>query len=480
MTVRFDSVRTVMRRLMAPVPFPVRTDYTSAWTPGHLEVLQQGATGVAQTAISSRIVNGRVVSSTILQRTVVVPPVAERRRSAPWSMYDGTLTEPGTGATTQRGEASWYDPPWSGLTAAHPWLPFGTLVTVTDRATGRSVTVVIDDRGPFGPGRIIDLSPEAFAQLRPDRPGVLDVELDWYTSMRAGGGTRDPTIEVARSELPAGCEPGRSDRPRRRCRSRCRRRGHRRRARIAHHGARRCRRRPCAGDRVRPGVVAGARRGGRGPPHGRDPARRRHEAGLGRDARRRQLGVLREPSVQRRYLDRARRARGRPVGDADRGDAAARGRRSAGRHARTARGLWRRQPARRLPSQLGGCSDGPAGGVLATPNCGLRPSCDSTGCPGRPSTSTRPSCGPSSTPPSRNAARRCATRCAGGLSAAAADGALATAGVDPTARPETLDLAAFARVTEAVHHDRGTRTRSSTCSCGSSADATTVTTTSRP
>lgn len=45
----------------------------------------------------------------------------------------------------------------------------------------------------------------------------------------------------------------------------------------------------------------------------------------------------------------------------------------------------------------------------------------------------------------RNALRRL------GLSAAAADGALATAGVDPTARPETLDLAAFARVTEAVH-----------------------------
>ena len=89
------------------------------------------------------------------------------------------LVEPGTGATTETGEASWYDPPWSGLTAAHPWLPFGTLVTVSDRHTGRSVTVVIDDRGPFGPGRIIDLSPEAFAQLSPLGRGVLDVELDW-------------------------------------------------------------------------------------------------------------------------------------------------------------------------------------------------------------------------------------------------------------------------------------------------------------
>jgi rare lipoprotein A len=119
------------------------------------------------------------VSTSVTRLGVVEPAVAERRLSAPWSMYDGTLTEPGTGATTQAGDASWYDPPWSGLTAAHPWLPFGTRVTVTDRATGRSVTVVIDDRGPFGPGRIIDLSPEAFAQLAPLGRGILHVDLDW-------------------------------------------------------------------------------------------------------------------------------------------------------------------------------------------------------------------------------------------------------------------------------------------------------------
>jgi len=47
------------------------------------------------------------------------------------------------------------------LTAAHRSLPFGTLVQVTNRRTGRSVVVRINDRGPFIRGRVIDLTPAA-------------------------------------------------------------------------------------------------------------------------------------------------------------------------------------------------------------------------------------------------------------------------------------------------------------------------------
>ena len=105
--------------------------------------------------------------------------MTERIVSGPESMYGGTVDVPGSRGDTQTGLASWYDPPWSGLTAAHPSLPFGTRVTVTDLDTGRSVTVVIDDRGPFGQGKIIDLSPEAFAQLEPLGRGILHVKLSW-------------------------------------------------------------------------------------------------------------------------------------------------------------------------------------------------------------------------------------------------------------------------------------------------------------
>ena len=45
------------------------------------------------------------------------------------------------------------------LTAAHRTLPFGTKVKVTNKSNGRSVTVTINDRGPFVRGRVIDLTP---------------------------------------------------------------------------------------------------------------------------------------------------------------------------------------------------------------------------------------------------------------------------------------------------------------------------------
>jgi len=70
-----------------------------------------------------------------------------------------------------RGKASWYGPGFHGrrtangeifnanaMTAAHRTLPFGSKVRVTSQASGRSVVVRINDRGPFVGNRIIDLS----------------------------------------------------------------------------------------------------------------------------------------------------------------------------------------------------------------------------------------------------------------------------------------------------------------------------------
>jgi len=65
-----------------------------------------------------------------------------------------------------------------GLTAAHRTLPFGTRVRVTNVATGQSVTVRVNDRGPFVPGRVLDVSSSAAKTLGITGQGVAKVKLD--------------------------------------------------------------------------------------------------------------------------------------------------------------------------------------------------------------------------------------------------------------------------------------------------------------
>lgn len=64
------------------------------------------------------------------------------------------------------------------LTAAHPTLPFGTRLRVTNVATGRSVTVRVNDRGPYMPGRIVDVSYSAAQTLGMVGKGLANVRLD--------------------------------------------------------------------------------------------------------------------------------------------------------------------------------------------------------------------------------------------------------------------------------------------------------------
>jgi rare lipoprotein A len=62
------------------------------------------------------------------------------------------------------------------FTAAHKTLPFGTIVEVTNLANNKSVEVKINDRGPYGPGRILDLSSSAFEEIALLSSGVINVQ----------------------------------------------------------------------------------------------------------------------------------------------------------------------------------------------------------------------------------------------------------------------------------------------------------------
>ena len=91
---------------------------------------------------------------------------------------------------TLRGIASYYADEFNGratssgeifdmnsFTAAHKTIPFGTIVEVKNLSNGKSVTVKINDRGPFVAGRIIDLSKAAAKQIDLIRTGTAEVEL---------------------------------------------------------------------------------------------------------------------------------------------------------------------------------------------------------------------------------------------------------------------------------------------------------------
>jgi rare lipoprotein A len=86
------------------------------------------------------------------------------------SLYGGAFA----GKRTASGEM--FDP--ERLTMAHPTLPFGTRVRVTNLQNQRSVEVVVNDRGPFVPGRIADLSAAAARQIGMVVDGVVEALLE--------------------------------------------------------------------------------------------------------------------------------------------------------------------------------------------------------------------------------------------------------------------------------------------------------------
>jgi len=109
---------------------------------------------------------------------VPVPPAAKKSPAVPAKL-------------PQTGLASWYGAQHqgkqtasgtifdqAGLTAAHPSLPFGSKVKVTNLANGKSVEVEITDRGPFAGNRIIDLSQAAAKVLEMIESGTATVRLE--------------------------------------------------------------------------------------------------------------------------------------------------------------------------------------------------------------------------------------------------------------------------------------------------------------
>ncbi|HSV18756.1 MAG TPA: septal ring lytic transglycosylase RlpA family protein, partial [Casimicrobiaceae bacterium] len=119
------------------------------------------------------------------------PPAVEAPATAPPSVAQPPAPEPQEPVRTLRGKVSMYGDEFAGrktangevfdpqaLTMAHRTLPFGTRVRVTNLENHRSVEVVVNDRGPFIPSRIADLSEAAAKRLGMVAHGVVDALLE--------------------------------------------------------------------------------------------------------------------------------------------------------------------------------------------------------------------------------------------------------------------------------------------------------------
>lgn len=131
------------------------------------KVTQKGEKGAEE--ILYRVVyhNGKEITRKVIDRKRVKEPVKE-------VTTEGTYVKLGK---AHSGRASWYA--FTGtMSAANPWLPIGSYVKVTNEANGKSVIVRINDRGPFVPGRIIDLDKVAFQKIASLGAGVISVKME--------------------------------------------------------------------------------------------------------------------------------------------------------------------------------------------------------------------------------------------------------------------------------------------------------------
>src|SRR6266478_3393254 len=142
---------------------------------------------------------GCIAGCSLKEEPVPLPPVTQAHEEAapapaPQAPAPQTHEEDapaGKPKTTQVGTASWYGPGFHGqetasgetfdqhaLTAAHRTLPLGTVAKVTNLETGQSVTVTINDRGPYVQGRQLDLSQAAATQIGLTQKGVAKLKIE--------------------------------------------------------------------------------------------------------------------------------------------------------------------------------------------------------------------------------------------------------------------------------------------------------------
>jgi rare lipoprotein A len=123
------------------------------------------------------------------------PPTTTQLAPVPTLSADEQFVATHTPIYSETGVASWYGPPYhnrvgangqifdeNGVSAAHRTLPMGSLIRVVNVKTGQSAVMRVTDRGPFVPGRTLDLSIGAAKAVGIYRAGLGDVRIDVFST----------------------------------------------------------------------------------------------------------------------------------------------------------------------------------------------------------------------------------------------------------------------------------------------------------
>ena len=130
-------------------------------------------TTAARRALASARTTAAVVTTTTTTRPRPMTTTTTKPRPAPTT----TTTRAPAPTHSQTGEASWYRGPDGEC--AHNTAPLGSILRVTNLDNGKSTTCRVAGRGPYGGGRVVDLTQSTFARISSVDAGVFDARVDW-------------------------------------------------------------------------------------------------------------------------------------------------------------------------------------------------------------------------------------------------------------------------------------------------------------
>ncbi|MFM7271647.1 MAG: ubiquitin-like domain-containing protein [Actinomycetes bacterium] len=180
--VRVTRLASGQRTALVRVPFTTERRAEPNLDQGQTRILRAGVDGqqriVYGVALRDGVESGRWVVRTEAVRAPVSRIIAVGTRP----VRRATATRPATPTASstgrsETGQGSFYA--FTAASCAHKTLPFGTVVRIVNLSTGASTTCTIRDRGPFGPGRIIDMSKDTFGRIAPLSQGVVPVRIEW-------------------------------------------------------------------------------------------------------------------------------------------------------------------------------------------------------------------------------------------------------------------------------------------------------------